>query len=140
MKKTKKTHIFDDVFRTMEEYDNICLQLCNTLGRENPLGYSELHKLIARVLDYVLQKSNETKKEVQQVMGGHILESWKDEMIRIGREEGHAEGHAEGRAAVLTELINKKIHNGKSLAQISAELELPLEEINELYQKIKETR
>lgn len=122
--------------KLMEEYDSICLQLCNTLGRENPLGYSELHKLIARVLDYVLQKSNETKKEVQQVMGGHILESWKDEMIRIGREEGHAEGHA----AALTELMTKKLKNGKTLEQIAAELELPLEEVNELYQKIKETR
>ena len=31
-------------------------------------------------------------------MGGHVLESWKEEMIRIGRVEGRAEGHAEGRA------------------------------------------
>ena len=35
---------------------------------------------------------------MQQVMGGHVLESWKEEMIRIGRTEGHAQGHAEGHA------------------------------------------
>lgn len=52
---------------------------------ENPLGYSELHKLMVRVIDYTLQKKEETRKEVQQVMVGHVLESWKEEMIRIGR-------------------------------------------------------
>ena len=29
-------------------------------------------------------------------MGGHVLESWKEEMIRIGRTEGLAEGIEQG--------------------------------------------
>ena len=41
-------------------------------------------------------------------MGGHVLESWKEEMIRIGRAEGHEEGSEckllENLQAVMTNL------------------------------------
>ena len=55
-------------------------------------------------------------------MGGHVLESWKDEMIRIGRTEGRAEAHQE----IYQKLIKKvqtKLLKGKSVAQIAEELE-----------------
>ena len=90
----------------LEEYNNICDRLIETLGKENPLAYSELHKLMKRVQEYVLKKNAETRKGVQQVMGGHVLESWKEEMIRIGRTEGRAEGHAEGLEQGLSVLVN----------------------------------
>ena len=74
--------------------------MIETLGKENPLAYSELHKLMKRVQEYVLKKREKTRKGVQQVMGGHVLESWKEEMIRIG----HTEGLAEGLAALVNSL------------------------------------
>ena len=88
----------------LEEYDDICDRLIETLGKENPLAYSELHKLMKRVQEYVLKKRENIRKGVLQIMGGHVLESWKDEMIRIGRTEGHAEGLAEGLAVLVNSL------------------------------------
>ena len=94
----------------LEEYNDICDRLIETLGKENPLAYSELHNLMKRIQEYVLKKRENIRKGVQQVMGGHVLESWKEEMIRIGRTEGRteglAEGHAEGRAEGLAVLVN----------------------------------
>ena len=93
-------------------------------------------------------------------MGGHVLESWKEEMIRIGRAEGHAEGraeghaegraeghaegrvegHAEGRKEVileqqkkLEEKVRAKIRKGKSVAQIADELEEDVGLIQPIY-------
>ena len=37
-----------------------------------------------------VKKERKHTERVQQVMGGHVLESWKEEMIRIGRTEGLA--------------------------------------------------
>ena len=92
--------------RFLVEYENICDRLIETLGKENPLAYSELHKLMKRIQEYVLKKKAETRKGVQQVMGGHVLESWKEEMIRIGRTEGLAQGHAEALEQGLSALVN----------------------------------
>ena len=85
MAKNNEAHIFDDVFRTMEEHIPELI---------SPLAYSELHDLMKRVQEYVLKKRENLQKGVQQVMGGHVLESWKEQMIRIGRTEGRTEGLA----------------------------------------------
>ena len=115
----------------MGEYEEICSRLQQTLGQENPLGYSELHKLMARVLDYILRKRKETKKGVQQVMGGHVLESWKEEMIRIGHAEALAEQQKKLEAKILS-----KIKKGKTLIQISEDLEEDLTVIQPIYDQL----
>ncbi len=125
--------------KLLDEYDTICIQLASTLGKENPLGYSELHKLMARILDYILKKKGKTRKGVQQVMGGHVLESWKEEMIRIGRTEGHAEGHAEAlmeQQKKLEEKVRRKLQKGKSVAQIADELEEELSVIEKICREL----
>lgn len=99
--------------RFLEEYEDICDRLIESLGKENPLAYSELHKLMKRVQEYILKKKAETRKGVQQVMGGHVLESWKEEMIRIGREEGHKEGHKEGHAEALMQGLSALVNSLK---------------------------
>lgn len=126
--------------RFLEEYEDICGRMIETLGKENPLAYSELHKLMKRIQEYVLKKKAETRKGVQQVMGGHVLESWKEEMIRIGRTEGHAEGHAEALAEQRKKLeakVQLKIEEGKSAAQIAKELVEDLEVILPICEKLK---
>ena len=122
--------------RLLEEYEDICGRMEETLGKENPLGYSELHKLMTQVLEHILKKKQETRKGVQQIMGGHVLESWKEEMIRIGRAEGRAEGHAE----LLLEQVQKKIEKGKSVAQIAEELEEEIGVIRPIYDKLVSER
>lgn len=97
---------------------------------------------MARVLDYILRKRKETKKGVQQVMGGHVLESWKEEMIRIGHAEGLAAGHAEALAEQQKKLevkILSKIKKGKTLIQISEDLEEDLTVIQPIYDQLLAT-
>jgi len=47
-------------------------------------------------------------------MGGHVLESWKEEMIRIGRTEGHAEGQKN----LLSQQIAKKLQKENLLSRL----------------------
>lgn len=97
-------------------------------------GYSELHKLMGRVLDYILQERSKTKKGVQQVMGGHVLESWKEEMIRICRTEILNEQQKKLEAKVLV-----KMKEGKSAEHISLELIEDLSVIQPLYDTLRNT-
>ena len=68
-------------------------------------------------------------------MGGHVLESWKEEMIRIGRTDGHAEALAEQQKKRETK-IRSKINKGKSLAQIAEELEEEASFIQPIYDRL----
>lgn len=52
------------------------------------------------------------------------------------RKNLRAEGYDEGKQDFLTIQITKKIKSGKTLEQIAAEVELTIEEIKELYEKI----
>ena len=131
----------------LDEYEDICRRLEDALGKENPLAYSELHKLMVRVLNYILKEQKETRKGVQQIMGGHVLESFRDEMLRKGhaegREEGREEGRAEGRKEERQEnyrkLVDKvmaKMEKGKSVTQIADELEEPVSVIQPIYDEL----
>ncbi len=57
-------------------------------------------------------------------MGGHVLESWKEETLRIGHYEK------------LLEKVRTKVRKGKSVAQIADELEEELPVIEEIYNRI----
>ena len=89
---------------------------------------------MGRVLDYILQERSKTKKGVQQVMGGHVLESWKEEMIRICRTEILNEQQKKLEAKVLV-----KMKEGKSAEQISLELIEDLSVIQPLYDTLRNT-
>ena len=72
---------------------------------------------------------------MQQVMGGHVLESWKEEMIRIGRTEGHAEGHAQGHAEALEQGLSALVNSLKEYITDEEELYRAVIK-NEAYQNI----
>ena len=77
-------------------------------------------------------------KGVQRIMGGHVLESWKEEMIRIGRTEGHAEGHAEGRMEELLENIRAVMANLNLTAEKAMDiLNVPQEDWAVYIQKLQ---
>ena len=78
-------------------------------------------------------------KGVQRIMGGHVLESWKEEMIRIGRTEGHAEGHAEGRMEELLENIRAVMANLNLTAEKAMDiLNVPQEDRAVYMQKLQQ--
>jgi len=119
----------------LEEYEDICTRLRESLGEENPLAYSELYDLMKRIQEYVLAKKAETRKGVQQIMGGKVLESWRERTLREGREEGREEGRKEQQKK-LEEKIRIKIAKGKSAAQIAEELEEDTDVILPLFNRI----
>lgn len=131
--------------RFLEEYEDICSELIKTLGQENPLAYSELHKLMKRVQEYILNKKAETRKGVRQIMGGHVLESWKEEMIRIGRTEGRTEGHAEGRTEGRVEKLLENLRAVMVNLNLTAEkamdvLNVPQEERADYMQQLQQDK
>ena len=69
------------------EYEDICRRLEETLLKEDRETYAEVHDLILQVLDYVLKAYEKSKKEVEQTVGGRVLESYKERLLREGREE-----------------------------------------------------
>lgn len=110
-----------------------------TLGKEDPLGYSELYDLMKQVQEYILRKWAKTRKGVQQIMGGKVLESWRERTLREGRAEGHAEGRAEERMEQQKKLeakVQAKIVKGQSVAQIAEELVEEISVIQPIYEKL----
>ena len=108
-----------------------------TRKKENPLAYVELHKLMVRVLDYILEKQMEIRKGVEQVMGGKVLESFYEEVLRKGHAEGHAEATRENYQK-LVEKVKVKRQQGKSPEQIADELMEALSVIAEIYKEIED--
>ena len=80
------------------------------------------------------------EKHKAEVIKVSIFEYDQEKHIRQEREqaweEGKAAGLAEGKAAGLTELIQKKLHKGKNVAQIADELEEEQAVIEELIKRI----
>lgn len=87
--------------------------------------YTDLMELTKRIADYLLKEHPTTKKEVNHIMGGKILELHSEKIFKKGRRsgllDGRAEGRAEGRAAGLaagegrlSRLISILLDNGKT--------------------------
>ena len=71
-------------------------------------------------------------------MGGHVLESWKEEMIRIGRAEGRAEGHEEGSECKLLENLQAVMTNLNLTAEKAMDvLNVPQEERAKYLQQLQ---
>ena len=58
----------------------------------------DLMHLAQRIANHLLKDQPKTKREVQKIMGGKVLELQSEKLIKKGKKAGHAEGHAEGRA------------------------------------------
>ncbi len=71
----------------LKEYKDINRRLEETLGKEDREIYVELHELIMRVLKYVLNKTKKIMEEMNEIMGGQILESYRDKLIRENNTE-----------------------------------------------------
>lgn len=52
--------------------------------------------------------------------------------VKQGREEGRVQGREEGKTEAIMDLIQQKLANGKSVAQIASECERSVETIQDL--------
>ena len=105
----------------LKEYENIRINLEKELslaGRSEL--YTDLNKLIVRISDYIFRKEEKVRKEVDEIMGGKVLqlesERLREEGMVIGEARGKAIGKAEGEAigeARMRMLINRLIADGR---------------------------
>lgn len=88
--------------------------------------------------DYVLTKYEKSKKEVEQTVGGRVLESFKDQLLREGREEGieigRIEGHEAGREETLLHLVKDGLLNISVAAERAGK---SVEEFKRLLEKLE---
>lgn len=106
-----------------------------TLGKEDPLGYSELYDLMKQVQEYILRKWAKTRKGVQQIMGGKVLESWRERTLREGRAE-ERKVQQEEQQKKLEAKVQAKIAKGQSVAQIAEDLVEEISVIQPIYEKL----
>ena len=88
----------------------------------------DVHKIMMFDLTYEKQMEN-AKQE------------WFNDGVEEGRAEGYSSGIAEGRAEGYRRLVNsiiKKLQKNKSLEQIADELEESVEDIQPIYDIVKE--
>ena len=109
----------------LKEYENIRINLEKELslaGRSEL--YTDLNKLIVRISDYIFRKEEKVRKEVDEIMGGKVLqlesERLREEGMVIGEARGKAIGKAIGKAegeaigeARMRMLINRLIADGR---------------------------
>ncbi len=85
----------------LEEYEDILSRLEQELLPEDAETYAELHQRMQQVMDYILQHNKDIQEGVKQVMGGRVLESYREMVFK----EGHMEGRTEGRLGSFVELV-----------------------------------
>ena len=67
----------------------------------------------------------------------HIRQE-KDESRQEGKEEGREEGRVEGRASMLRDLVIRKVEKGYSLEQIAEAFDYNKDEIEPIYNMVRE--
>ena len=72
-------------------------------GILNEYDISNIIDFTTRLTEHLFKENLEAKREVNAVMGGEVLETYADQMIAKGREEGIAEGLLEGQRKGLLE-------------------------------------
>ncbi len=90
--------------KLLEEMQGLAERLQEFLVQEGKLGqYVDMSELIVRVADHILREYHRTKKGVDHIMGGKVLELYSERMMRLGRRAGKKEGIKEGKKEGLKE-------------------------------------
>ena len=116
----------------LEEYAAIVKKLKeDILEKGKEAQYRYLIEVIKRIADYIFANSEITRKGVDDVMGGKVLDLKTDKLIKEIRDEYKDELKAE----VKTEVVIHMLKRGRStLEEIAADTDLTLEQVK----KIKE--
>ena len=116
----------------LKEYTAISKKLReDILEKGKEAQYRYLIEVIKRIADYIFANSEITRKGVDDVMGGKVLDLKTDKLIKEIRDEYKDELKAE----VKTEVVIHMLKRGRStLEEIAADTDLTLEQVK----KIKE--
>ncbi len=90
-------------------------------GILNEYDISNIIDFTTRLTEHLFKENLEAKREVNAVMGGEVLETYADQMIAKGREEGIAEGLLEGQRKGLLEGERKGLLEGERRGLLEGE-------------------
>ena len=124
---------FEDKFTTMEEYPDKRTAMLADLqemvtkfesyakNTKRPSIYTDIMQLAKRIAEHLLSNQKNTKKEVNRIMGGKILELHSEKMLRKGKKEGRLE--------MLTSLVVSNLKKNKPLAEIADSFSISVDEV-----------
>ena len=86
--------------KMLEDLQDICLRLEALLGKdEQGAVFVDLLKWITTVSDYLLEMQPKLRKEVQSIMGGRVMESYSEKLLKKGHKSGMEAGKELGMKA-----------------------------------------
>lgn len=114
-------------------------------GLLNEYDISNIMDLTSKLANYLFEKNQKVKREVNAVMGGEVLETYADRMIAKGERKGRIEGELEGerRGRIKGELEGER--RGKvailhelnfTTEKIAEKLSLSVEQVKEILQQL----
>ena len=132
--------------KLLDEYAVIASRLEESLLRKGREAlYRYLVEVIIKIADYIFADSEKTKKGVDRIMGGKVLELKTDKLINEIRQDVKEEVKAEVKEEVKAEVKEKvkaetkeeivicMLKRGKStLEEIAADTQMPIEQVERI--------
>lgn len=128
--------------KLLDEYAAIASRLEESLlGKGREALYRYLVEVIIKIADYIFADSEKTKKGVDRIMGGKVLELKTDKLINEIRqdvkeevkEEVKAEVKEKVKAETKEEIVICMLKRGKStLEEIAADTQMPIEQVERI--------
>lgn len=120
---------FEDKFAAMEENPDERIAMLADLQKmvtkfesyaktsKHPNIYTDTMQLAKRIAEHLLSNQKKTKREVNHIMGGKILELHSEKMLKKGRLE------------MLTELVISNLKKNKPLPEIADSFSISVDEV-----------
>ena len=91
---------------------------------------------VRMVIEKLMEKYPNVRKEVLDVMGGKVVECEVDRILERGIEQGRRQGVAQGVAQGRSQLIENMLYNKKTPEEIAAFCNCDLQEVKEVQKKM----
>ena len=120
--------------KLLDEYAVIASRLEESLLRKGREAlYRYLVEVIIKIADYIFADSEKTKKGVDRIMGGKVLELKTDKLINEIRQDVKEEVKEKVKAETKEEIVICMLKRGKStLEEIAADTQMPIEQVERI--------
>ena len=120
--------------KLLDEYAVIASRLEEGLLRKGREAlYRYLVEVIIKIADYIFADSEKTKKGVDRIMGGKVLELKTDKLINEIRQDVKEEVKEKVKAETKEEIVICMLKRGKStLEEIAADTQMPIEQVERI--------
>ncbi len=122
-----------------KEYDRLYGGMLEAMdaGFLNEYDMSNIMDFTSKLANYLFDKNQKAKREVNAIMGGKVLETYADRMIakgeRIGRIEGERKGRIEGERKGKVAILHELNYTTEKIAE---KLSLSVEQVKEILQQL----